>query len=93
MYFELDRRLDHLEKWRDTMDSQVVILQKNLATLQDEVKAVAAEIADLQKQLAAGIDAEDEAAIAGVNVGLAQLSLDLAAVLPPVPTPTGATGA
>jgi hypothetical protein len=83
------RRLDHLENWRDTMDAQVVLLQSNLATLQGEVTAVAAEVAALVAALSSGIDAEDEAAIAAVNVGLADLSARLNKV---IASGTGFTG-
>ena len=71
--FKTNRRIQTLETWRKFMDAQVAALQANEAALADNVGKLIAEVSDLQKQLAAGIDAADEAAITAVNVGVATL--------------------
>ncbi len=89
--FGIYRRLQNLEHWRHCMDAQVTTLTANIAALQADVTGILAELVDLQKQLAAGIDADDEAAIVAANAALVDVNTRLAAALPPV-TPTGTTG-
>ena len=88
--FKTNRRIQTLETWRKFMDAQVAALQANEAALADNVGKLIAEVSDLQKQLAAGIDAADEAAITAVNVGLTDLVARTAAALPGA---SGASGA
>ena len=89
MFFRTEVRLRYLEQWRHHMDAQVTQLTANVATLQADVAGILAELKDIQAQLAAGIDADDEAAITAANVALVDVNTRLAAVLP---APTGATG-
>lgn len=90
--FSIFSRLRSLEHWRHCMDAQVTLLASNIATLQADVTGILAELVALQGQLAAGIDADDEAAIVAANTALAAVNAKLAAALPPV-VPTGTTGA
>ncbi len=90
MFFKTEIRLRSLEQWRRKMDAEVTKLTANIAELQSDVTGILAELKDIQAQLAAGIDAADEAAIAAANVALADVNSRLAAVLPPAPP--GVTG-
>jgi len=79
-------------RWSRKMDAQVTALTANVATLQGDVAKVLDFLKEIQAQLAAGIDAADEAAITDANAKLAAANAALEAVLP-VASPTGATGA
>ncbi len=89
MFFKTEIRLRSLEQWRRKMDAEVTKLTANIAELQSDVTGILAELKDIQAQLAAGIDAADEAAVAAANVALADVNSRLAAVLPAPPGTTG----
>lgn len=90
----LAKRVEALELWRSHVDAQVTALTANVATLMTDVSNVLALLQSVQQQLANGIDAADEAAIAAANQNLTAAIGQLAAVIPPGPTgATGATGA
>ena len=76
------------------MDAQVLALEANIATLQSDVIAILAQLQSVQQQLAAGIDAGDEAAITQANANLVAVNASLAAALAPAAGtgPTGASG-
>jgi len=80
------RILRFLQEWRTKMDAQVTALETNVAQLQTDVAAVLALLQAAQTQLAAGIDAGDEAAITAANAALVSANQQLAAVVPASPT-------
>jgi Tfp pilus assembly protein FimV len=84
--------LHELGKWRKKMDAQVTALAQNVATLQSDVAAILAQLQSVQQQLAAGIDAGDEAAITQANANLVAVNASLAAALTPAAGASGATG-
>ena len=91
-FFRILERLHSLEQWRHHMDAQVTQLTANIAALQTDVAGILAELVTLQGELAAGIAADDEAAITAANVALVDINARLAAALPPAVV-TGTTGA
>jgi hypothetical protein len=89
----LERTLGELVQRSSKMDAQVLALQANIVTLAQDVQAVLTLLQGVQAQLAAGIDAGDEAAITAANASLVSINAQLAAVVVPATVgPTGTTG-
>lgn len=76
----LTQRIDH-------MDAQVANVVADVALLKTNIVAVNTEITNLLAQLKAGIDAEDEAAIAQAHTDLVAANTALAAAAAGVPKP------
>jgi hypothetical protein len=81
-----DRILRFLKEWRTKMDAQVLALEANVTQVQTDVAAILVTLQAAQTQLAAGIDASDEAAITAANVALVAANAKLAAAIPASPT-------
>ncbi len=88
----LERKVKTLTERMDTMDAQVANVVADVAALKTNVAGISAEITKLLAQIAAGIDAEDEAAITAAHNDLVTANAALASLSGGVVPPSAAAG-